>query len=104
MNRNLLKQALKNRNIRWHKHAFERMMERGISREMVMEVLLNGEELEDYPHDRPLPSALYFYVVEFVPLHVVVALDETDRICHVITAYRPDEDHFEEDHRTRKEK
>ena len=50
-------------------------MERGISRQDVFNVLLTGEEIEDYPNDTPFPSALLFGWKGHEPIHVVVALD-----------------------------
>jgi hypothetical protein len=40
--------------------------------------------------------------VETGPVHVVAAADPDARICHVITAYRPDIERFESDFRTRR--
>jgi hypothetical protein len=59
MNRDELKIAVENGNIEWQRHALERMMERKIPREAVKEVLKNGEIIEDYPDDKPYPSALF---------------------------------------------
>jgi hypothetical protein len=64
---------------------------------------MNGEVIEVYPTDRPYPSCLILYV-EVEPVHVVAAADPAARICHVITAYRPDLEHFESDFRTRRKK
>ena len=68
----------------------------------VFEVLLNGEIIEDYPLDKPYPSALIFGKPEKTPLHVVAAFDENADICYVVTAYHPDEKYFEKDFKTRK--
>ncbi|MGQ0591451.1 MAG: DUF4258 domain-containing protein [Gammaproteobacteria bacterium] len=57
----------------------------------------------DHRTDRPYPSCLILYV-EAEPVHVVAAADPIARICHVITAYRPDLEHFEPDFKTRKRK
>jgi len=35
------------------------MMERGISRKIVKKILLSGEIVENYPDDKPYPSALF---------------------------------------------
>ena len=43
MNRDRLKEAIANGNIEWQRHALEKMMERGISRDTVKKVLLKGE-------------------------------------------------------------
>ncbi len=55
----LLQDAIKEGHIEWQRHALEKMMERGISRKAVKEVLLNGEIIENYPDDKPYPSALF---------------------------------------------
>ena len=87
--------------IHWRQHALERMLERGISRAAVIRVLLEGEAIETYEEDHPHPSCLVYHGVP-EPLHVVVAWSGKAGICHVITAYRPDLQHFEQDFKTRK--
>jgi hypothetical protein len=62
---------------------------------------MDGEVIEVYPADRPYPSCLILNV-ETDPVHVVAAADPDARICHAITAYRPDLEHFEPDWKTRK--
>ncbi len=89
--------------IHWHQHALERFLERGISRSEVVSAIMQGEAIEVYPMDRPYPSCLILYVGA-EPLHVVVAADPIARICHVITAYRPDLQYFEQDFRIRRKK
>ena len=88
--------------IEWNRHALERMAERGILREEVKQVLLRGERIEDYPSDYPLPSALFFGRPHDQPLHVVAAFDAERGMVFVITAYGPDEEHFESDLKTRR--
>ncbi len=97
-----LREAVADRRIVWHKHTLERMLERGIARTEVLDVLNFGEVIEDYPEDRPFPSALVLGVPIEQPLHVVVAHDSLSSTCHIITVYRPDSEHFNPDHRTRK--
>lgn len=87
--------------IHWHQHALERFLERGISRVEVVSAIINGEIVEAYPVDRPYPSCLILSV-EVEPVHVVASVDPVARICHVITAYRPDLEHFEPDFKTRR--
>ncbi|MBI4680032.1 MAG: DUF4258 domain-containing protein [Nitrospirae bacterium] len=103
MNRGQLKEAVENDRIEWQRHALERMMEREISREAVKQVLLSGEIIEDYPDDKPYPSALFLGWVEEQPLHVVTAFDSETDYCFVITAYKPDLEHFESDYKTRRQ-
>lgn len=97
----VLRSATAQGRIHWHQHALERFLERGISRVEVMAAIMNGEVIEVYPTDRPNPSCLILHV-EPDPVHVVAAADSAARICHIITAYRPDLEHFEQDLRTRR--
>jgi hypothetical protein len=66
------------------------MMERGIRRAEVPEAILSGDEIEDYPTDRPFSSGLFLGWIGLRPLHVVVAYDPEGRRAYVITAYEPD--------------
>jgi|SRR5699024_5514212 len=96
-----LRKAVAAGRIHWHQHALERMLERNLSPAEVIEAINNGEVIEVYPADRPHASALMLYSGA-KPVHVVVAADPSAEICHVITAYRPDDKHFESDLRTRR--
>lgn len=103
MNIDKLKSAIENGKIQWQRHALERMMEKGISRNTVKKVLLSGEVIEDYPDGKPYPSALFLGRDKGKPFHVVTALDSESGYCFVITAYRPDLEHFESDFKTRRQ-
>jgi hypothetical protein len=89
--------------IHWHQHALERFLERGITRAEIISAIMKGEVIEIYPTDRPHPSCLMLHV-EPEPVHVVVAADPAVPICHIITAYRPNLEHFEPDFRIRRKK
>jgi hypothetical protein len=102
MDRTKLKIAVESGKIEWQRHALERMMERGISTKIVKQILLSGEIIEDYPDYKPYPSALLLGWVEKEPFHVVIALDYESNYCFVITAYRPDLEHFKSDYKTRR--
>ncbi|MEW6067497.1 MAG: DUF4258 domain-containing protein [Nitrospirota bacterium] len=104
MDRNSIIRAVENGNIEWQRHALERMMEREIPMEAVKEVLKNGEIIEDYPDDKPYPIALFLGWINNEPLHVVSAFDNETKWCFVITAYKPDLEHFESDFKTRRHK
>jgi len=56
----------------WKKHTLERMFEREISRNKVKQAILEGEVIENYPDDMPLPSVLICNLKPS-PLHIVVA-------------------------------
>jgi hypothetical protein len=78
------------------------MLQRGILREHVTAVVLEGEVIEQYATADPYPSALVHGVVAGRPLHVVVAWDgSAARLAYVVTAYEPDQAHFGTDLKTR---
>jgi hypothetical protein len=102
MDRDRLIEAVKSGKIEWQTHALERMMKRGISTQIVKQVLLEGEIVEDYPDEKPFPTALFLGRFQGEPFHVVAALDSLSGCCFVITVYRPDVNHFESDYKTRR--
>lgn len=87
--------------IRWSVHCLERIQERDIGREDVLNCIGQGEIIEEYPDDFPHPSCLiYGYTIGNKILHVVVGCDE--ECVYLITAYYPTSDKFENDMKTRK--
>ncbi|MBM3475951.1 MAG: DUF4258 domain-containing protein [Armatimonadetes bacterium] len=98
-----LRSALARDRYEWRRHALERIDERGIPRAAVLEAVLTGVLIEDYPDDQPHPSALFLGGVEPEALHVVVAMDAVADWAYIITAYRPDPRKFGDDLRTRRE-
>jgi DNA transposition AAA+ family ATPase len=97
-----IKSAIGKGNIEWQKHALERMLERGISRDNVKTALLDGDIINVYPADKPYSSCLVYGEDGDEPYHVVVAYDEKNETCFIITVYRPDSRYFESDFKTRK--
>lgn len=98
----VLREAVKRQRVLWRAHALESMLARGIRIDDARAVLLSGEVIEEYPDDRPFPSALMMASIGRRPLHVVVAYDEPAGLAYVVTAYEPDTEHFESDFRTRR--
>ncbi len=86
----------------WYDGPGKRMAKRGISTQIVKQVLLEGEIIEDYPDDKPFPTSLFLGWFQREPFHVVSALDSLSGYCFVITVYRRNLDHFEADYKTRK--
>lgn len=76
MNINKLRETILKNNFEWRKHTLVRLAERNISQNVVLEVILKGEVIEDYPENRPFSSCLMFKVVKGKPFHIVVSLDE----------------------------
>ncbi len=98
---NDIRNAVNAGRVLWKKHALERMLERGISRNQVKDAILHGSIIENYPDDHPVPSIL-MAINQPEALHVVLAYDAASELCHIITAYRPDLTHFEADLITRR--
>jgi hypothetical protein len=88
--------------VQWQKHALAKMLERGISREMVKQAVVAGELIEYYPMDRPLPSCLILGGMGHETIHVVAAIEDSTGTAFVITAYFPDTKHFMSDLKTRR--
>lgn len=72
----------------WRRHAIQRSIERSITEEEVVEILLNGEIIEEYPEDKYGPSCLILGRAQSGrPLHVQCSLPPT---IWIITLYEPD--------------
>lgn len=97
-----IREAVRHGRVEWQRHALERMVQRQIARAEALSVLLNGERIEDYPEDQPLPSALFLGWHGERPLHVVAAFDADRETVAVVTVYEPSLEHFEADFRTRR--
>lgn len=70
-------------------HAHRRMDERGISTEDLVNLILDGSIIEDYPDSRPCPSALIAGRAGWRYCHAVVALCENH--LRIITVYWPED-------------
>ena len=97
-----LKAVLSDNRFEWRKHVLQRLAEWGISQDSILKVLFSGEVIEDYPDDKPYPSALFLGWIRNRPLHVVAALDEENDWAYIITTYEPGLEFFEPDFKTRK--
>lgn len=83
-------------------HAKLRLSERGIKLKDVINCIENGEILEQYETDKPLPSCLVLGLsIENKYLHAVVSHD--DEFIYLITAYYPDLTKWNSDYKTRRE-
>ncbi len=78
------------------------MLERDIPIDEVERVVESGEIIESYPDDEPFPSRLILGITQNLPLHVVAADEIDSNITHIITAYRPDPQRWEDGFRRRK--
>jgi hypothetical protein len=83
------------------KHANTRMVERGVSAEDIVNLILSGDIIEDYPDDYPCPSVLIFGFVPGMACHIVVGICGNQ--LRIITVYLPDEEEWI-NHKERKSK
>ena len=94
--------------IEYKAHCQKRMLERGITRADIIECIQKGEIIEEYPLDdrntseKSFPACLVLGIEinGNKMLHVVVGYNTKKMI--IISAYRPDDEHFEKDGKTRK--
>ena len=71
------------------KHANERLKERKITADDIVNCISTGEIIKQYEDDKPLPSCLILgKSCNGKPLHIVVSND--DNFIYLITAYYPD--------------
>ena len=78
-------------NITLHARKEMGLKEDDISEKDLIEAILNGEMIEDYADDRPLPSCLIFGRTGVGrPIHAVCAYSEEDDMAVIITTYEPD--------------
>lgn len=87
--------------LRFTRHALERMFQRGISPKNCENVFANGKIIESYPEDKPFPSELRVAIIDQKVLHVVICYDKI--VAHIITVYEPDP-HLWEDNFTKRRK
>jgi hypothetical protein len=83
-------------------HARKRLFVRGISVDEVRRAIEHGENVEDYPEDKPYPSMLILGWIDQKPVHIVLARVATDGICIIVTVYSPDPQKWEPGFKKRK--
>ena len=82
-------------------HARVRLFERGITLDDVVSCVANGEIIEQYENDKPLPSCLVLGLeLKGKFIHIVVSHD--DEFIYLITAYYPDEQQWTGNYKVRR--
>ena len=85
------------------KHAKARLTERNITIENIKNALRTGEIIKQYEDDTPFPSCLLLGLAkQNTFIHVVASID--NGYLYIITAYYPDDNDWEADYKTRKER
>jgi len=87
-----IKKNVNERNYRLTFHARARMFERRISNRDLVDLIINGEIIEEYPDKEPCPAVLMLGFVSGRQCHAVVACCR-DHL-RIITVYWPDEERW----------
>jgi len=82
-------------------HAVQRMFERQIQKDDVRLALPTSEIITSYQDDKPFPSYLLLGFNGKIPIHIVLAKDEENETCHILTVYWPDSTIWGADFKTR---
>ncbi len=95
-----IQNAIREDNVFFTEHAVQQMAKRGIDDDEVLETILSGEIIEEYPADKYGPSCLIYGQTDGGRhLHVVSSLPPRVRI---ITVYEPDSDEWLNNRRKKK--
>ncbi len=81
---------LRCKSIIYSDHAVNQLFKRNISVNEIEIIIESGEIIFNYPNDKPFPSCLLFGFVGERPIHLVIARNELEKKCIVVTAYEPD--------------
>jgi len=99
-----IRECVRNRQVFWTYHVNMRLKGRSIPRKVVLDAVENYEIIEAYPEDKYLPSYLVLARSAADACHVLFAADVEAGNVRVVTAYRPSEDEWEDDLKTRRAK
>ena len=85
---------------KYSNHVFLQMAERAISADAVEAVATRGKVIRVYADERPFPCFLLLGRENLLALHVI-AQNQSDATCIVVTAYWPDPEQWSADFKTR---
>lgn len=103
LNIETIRKLVKNRKVDWTKHCLNRLNKRNISMADVKNAISSGFIIEWYYEDYPYPSCLILgYNIKNKVLHIVCGVSH--ELVHMITAYYPDKDKWEDDMKIRRKK
>ena len=99
-----IQRCIKRGRILWTYHVNMRLADRFIPRDSILGAVDTFELVEAYPNDKYLPSYLVLGRVHSCALHVLVAVDVKEENIHIVTAYHPDKNDWQDDMKTRRTK
>ncbi len=89
--------------ITWRYHALLRAQERGITRAQAVQVLIEGEIIEQRPRAKPYPQCLMMKVMsDNRPLYVSLGYDQRGDRIYIITVHWLDPSRWEDPWRRRR--
>ena len=101
LNIDIIKEYMQKRKVDWTKHCLNRLNQRNIQISDIKTAISNGKIIEYYYDDYPYPSCLILgYNMNNRIIHIVCGMSED--IIHIITAYYPDTNKWENDMKTRR--
>lgn len=98
----LIQESVRHRRILWTYHVNMRLKGRFIPRDAILDAVKSYEMVEAYPEDKYLPSYLVLAKSGADPFHVLFGVDLEGGNVRVVTAYRPSEQEWEDDLKTRR--
>jgi len=78
-----------------------RMVDRAITRKMILDAVQSYEVLEMYPNDKYMPSCLLRGKLNDMFFHIACAIDVENDNVRIITAYRPSPEKWDAEGRRR---
>lgn len=97
-----IKRCISQGKIVWTYHVNMRLEGRGISRTQLLEAVDSYDIIEEYQHDKYLPSYLVHACHGDEVFHVQIAVDKENDNVRVVTAYKPAQDKWEPGFKRRK--
>ena len=97
-----IKLCVRRGKIYWTYHVNMRLHERYIPRTWILNSTDSYEIIEKYPEDKYLPSYLVYARHDRQIFHIHIALDENHDMVRIITTYKPSQDKWEVDGKTRR--
>jgi len=101
----IIRQCAEAGRVKWSTHATGEAAAEDLDQDQIIQALAAGEIIEDYPwQHRQLPDCLVLgWLPDGLPVHACVGVDESNGRIFIITVYRPTEEKWENDWRTRKQ-
>lgn len=92
-----IKLSIKSENFRITLHAVQEKENDKLRINEILESVVNGEVIENYPFTKPFPSCLILgFNKEKEPIHSVIAFDKITQRVILVTVYRPSVDKWVE--------